>query len=587
MALDLQPPSVPHLDDYGVLDLDLLAGQPLLTSIQLTPVAQNMYLHALWSGTTREGVAIDTRPPPRLIIFPDEVVPIDVAYQNLQLLDQGHVVYSYTLQPSAVFAHDYEESRRATILVGNRHFPGAGLNVASIKESHSLQFDASDLPSVGATVAVAPWQAMHTGDKVTLTWSAFRQNGQPIGDLVSVHEVAEADVGLPVSFQIPRANISLARNGRGVLSYMLDYVGGGHSAAPSQSFTIEPALVDRCPPLQILEHSGGPIDPGLMADGMTFGISAYSQLHEGDSLIVSAQDVATGVVDFITSIRLDRSSVDSGLLQAHIEGDWLMDYLDRELSLGYQVARPGTGLAGTPLVLPVRATMVLPMPVVEGAGAVDQGEGEFKAIASADGIRVRVPSTAVYPADAQVQLHWEGFPGPGSHVATVSEGTNPLTYVIPTTVIAPNLGKKVKVFYRVTLAGEAPRDSEVFTLRIVPIPSHAYPTLNCVEAVNGELRVASLPTQGSNQTVAPWPLIAVGQVINLSATGRLRSGIVETNEFVKDRQVTNASSGVSGYLSKAWLSTVAPNTELEFTASVTADGGETKIVFPRVYVKVI
>lgn len=132
-----------------------------------------------------------------------------------------------------------------------------------------------------------------------------------------------------------------------------------------------------------------------------------------------------------------------------------------------------------------------------------------------------------------------------------------------------------------------PRDSEVFSLKVLPIPSNGYPTLQSTDAVNGELQVARLGSLGALMSVAPWPLIALGQLLTISAMGTLRTGIVETNEFVKARRVTNTTAPVQAYLSKEWLLKLKPDSTLELTVSVTADGGETNVLFPRVYFKII
>lgn len=587
MALDLPHPSVPGLDEYGVLNLEELQGQGLDTTIHATVDAKNQWIHPLWHGTTVDGVPLDYRPPPRFIYAGDEILAIHITQDRLEALDQGYAVYSYTVQPDQVFDYGHEESRRVVLLIGHRHFPGAGLNVATIKEAHELQFNHEDIPGSGAQAAVPPWQAMHAGDQVTAIWRGYRDSGDLIGEQQLVHEVEAHEVGLPITFQIPRSAISLARNGRGLLHYAIDYAGGGRTESPVQTFIMRRAPTNRLPALTLLGYSGGPLDPGLVSDGLTFSIDAYAQLHEGDSLIISAEDASSGVTEFITGLRLDRSSVDSGLLHASVRGNWLEDYLDRDVRLAYHVARPGVGLSGEPLSVPVRTTMKLPWPVVDGASGEGQGQGEFKASATADGIRIRVPSAAIYPQGAQVQMHWEGFPGAGSLVVSQSNGAIRPTFVISPSVVAPNLDKWVKVFYRVTANGDAPRDSAVFDLHVLPIAAHEYPTLQCLDAVNGELRVANLPSTGAALTVAPWPLIGLGQRITITATGTLRSGLIETNEFYKNQLVTSTTSPVSVYLAKTWLNGLAPNSEIELTVSVTADDGASDTIFPRIYIKIL
>ena len=586
MALDLPRPTVPGLDPYGVLNIEELNQQALRTYCQATTQAAQMWLHPLWRGTTSSGKALDIRPTPLYLLQGDETMLVEISFSTLTALDQGHAVFSYTVQPDQESAHDHDESDRVNILIGQRHFPGAGLNVASIKEAHELQFDHSDITDKGAMAMVPPWQAMHAGDHLTLIWSSFSADGGAIPELNLYREVFEPDVGLPMAFLIDYAYIAWASQGRGLLSYVVEYVGGGKTVSPVQTFTLLPAPADRLPALRILGHDGGTIDPGLVGEGLTFSIQAYAQLQEGDSLIISAEDPANNLAEFITAIRLDRSSVDSGLLNVSVLGDWLEDYLDRRISLRYHLCRPGLCLAGDPLTLSVRATMTLPAPVVDGASGAGEGEGEFKAWDTADGIRIRVPSRAVYPAGAQVRMHWEGFAGTGSQIVSESDGGRPPTFVVSPSVVAPNIGKVVKVFYRVTAEGDAPRDSEVFNVRVLPIPAYGYPTLQCPDARNGELHVSGLPSLGARLTLAVWPLIALEQRVTITAIGTLRSGLT-TSEEIYSRSVTSMTAPVSTYMDRTWLTTLAPNKDLELTVTVTADAGETKITFPRIYLKII
>lgn len=587
MALDLPRPAVPGLDEHGVLDIEALNQEALRVICKATSAAAGKWLHAFWQGTDSSGKASDLRGDSRLLFSGEEPVPFEIPFILLRGLDQGHAVVSYTVQPNQDFEHGHEESDRVNILVGTRNFPGAGLNVASIREAHELQLNETNVSGSGAMVAVPPWQAMQAGDKVVMTWKGFRDNGGNAVELVLDHDVVESEVGLPVGFEIPRATLARTPRGTGLLSYEIKYANGGLTPSPVQRFTVLPAPTDLLPALRILEHgSGGPIDPGLVSNGLTFSIEAYAQLQEGDSLIISIEDTATNLVEFITGIRLDRSSVDSGLLHAKVQGDWLEDYLDRDIALRYQVARPGMGLGGEPLALSVRAPMNLPMPVVDSASGVGEAEGEFKAGDTGNGIRIRVPSKAVYPAGAQVQMHWEGFPDSGSQIVTLSDGGTPPTFVVSPSVVAPNIGKVVKVFYRVTVSGDMPRDSQVFSLKVLPIPAFGYPTLNCVEAVNNQLRVGTLPTRGASLSVASWPLIALDHLVTLTAVGVLRNGVTQIKEVYK-LPVMSVTSPLQTYLDKTWLAGLALNSVVELTVSVTADGGETYIIFPRVRVTIL
>jgi hypothetical protein len=590
MALDLQAPEIPLLDAFGVLDLDQVLDAGLRTTIQLEGANRSEYVHANWLGTASDGTAQDLIVPPVEVQDPNELVVIPIPVPLLQATDQGHALFSYTVQPTRDYQPGYPQSRRAAVLVGKRHFPGAGLTVAVVKEAHRQQFNRDDVPDGGATVCIPAWQAMRAGDKVTLLWQGYNSSDIPRQPYSYDITVTEADVGLPVQMTVPRTQLATIPGGHAQLSYCIDYVNDtGRTVAPTQRFSIDPAATDRLPVLTIAEQSGDTLDPALITNGLTFCAERYPQLREGDTLAVYATDPLAETAEPIASVRLDRSSVDSGLLQCKTDGDWLWDYLDRDILFSYHVARPGLALSSEALRLPVRAAMNLPAPIVAGASGAGQSEGEFKALSAQDGIKVWVPSAAVYPSNAALEMHWEGFGDSGSYVARSSTGDTPPAYMIVPEVVAPNIGKWVRVFYRVLVPNEPARQSAVFTVKILPIPEFNYPTLVCIEAQNDALSRKSLGPNGSMQTIAKWPLIAQGQRYEVIATGTLNGGGATKHYLIQNAPVGpgQVNGGVSVRLSIDWLMTLQLGTDITFTFRVTADEGESYVTFPRVYIKII
>jgi hypothetical protein len=589
MATDLIPPIVPNLDAFSVLDLDALGGADLITKIQLQNAPLGHWVHPNWRGTTVDGRAVDSTEPVQ-IFSPDALLNVPISYIDLQAIDQGHALYSYTLQREQIPEPGYEESRRVALLVGARNFPGAGLSVAVIKEAHELQFDRTNLSGAGATVAIAPWQAMRVGDRLTLSWQGVRTSGALVPVYQVLHELREEELGKPLALSIPYAQFALIAAGHGLLNYWINYADGGEdTVAPTQRFSILPAPPERLAPVAIVGHSGDILDPGLVAAQLTFSIERYEGLRDGDSLVVYAEDPATQVSQLVASVRLDRSSVDSGLLHCKVQAFWLWDYLGGDVSLTCHVARPGLAWSSEPRLLHVCEAMKLPMPVVEGASGAGEEQGEFKALSTRDGVKVWVPSGAVYPGYAGLEMHWVGFGETGSYIARTSTGDTPPAFLIDPAVVAPNMGKQVRVFYRVSLPGEPARDSQVFTVTVLPIPESSYPPLVCVEASNGVLSLAGLRDHGSTQTVAPWPLIAEGQCIDIVATGTRNGGPATHYSLLENKEISSieTTTGVTAQLPKSWLSTLQLRTEITFVVKVSADGGQSYATFPRVYITLV
>jgi len=608
MSLNSPAPHIPYIDPYGVLSLEELGGRPLFITLQTENFPLREWIHPIWRATKANGESADIVIPPLYIDSADALLLlVTIVGSTVESLDQGHAVMSYSIQPREDYQEGYAETR-TWCLVGTRNFPGAGINVPVIKEAHDSRFVRADIPDNGASVALAPWQAMQIGDQVTLRWRGFDINGTEYG-FDAAWQVAAADLDQPLAMSIPKQEFNFISGGRGELSYLVDYVGGGTTTvSPVQHFQIVAAPASRLPPLSVVEQVGSTLDPSLLPDTLTFRIAPYADVREGDVLVIYAQQNTSTMADDdaggsllaadlpvaipITSVRLDRSTVDSGLLECTGPSEWLFDYLDSQISLTYHLARPGMALASEPLTLPVRLAMVLPPPIVEGASGAGTGIGEFKAETTGEGIRVWIPSLAVYPAGAVVQMHWEGAGSNGSLVVAVPTGDIPPAYMIVPHAVAPNLGKTVRVFYRVTPSTGVPQDSEVFSLKVLPVPERFYPAVQCEEAdaATRTLSLRNLGTAGCALRIARWVLMAVGQRVDLQVTGTLRSsGLAITKDMLTDSEITTADMtyGVAEGLLKSWLEQLQLNSPLTFTFKVTADEGLTYVTFPRLYLTLV
>jgi hypothetical protein len=607
--MPLPAPQIPYIDPYGVLDLEELAGRPLVVTVQLESAPIRQWIHPIWRGTKANGEVADIVGSALYISGPDDLmVLLTLPGVFVEELNQGHALMSYSIQPNEDFEEGYEESMRTWCLVGTRNFPGAGINVAVIKEAHDTKFTAADVHESGLSVALAPWQAMQVGDQVTLNWRGYDPSGR-LHPYTDVWPVTAGDLDQPLAMAIPKQDIRRIDGGRGELSYIIDYVGGGTTTvSPVQHFQIVAAPADRLPPLRIMEQVGATLDPSQLPDTVTFRIEPYSDVREGDVLVIYAQqgvpigaDETTpgailaddlGPAFPVTSVRLDRSTVDSGLLECRGSSEWLLDYLDSTISISYHLARPGMALASEPLTQPVRLAMVLPPPVVEGASGSGSDSGEFKGETTGAGIKVWVPSLAVYPQNATLHMHWVGAASNGSQVVQIPTSDVPPSFIIAPSVVAPNLGKTVQVFYRVTPSDGLPQDSAIFTLKVLPIPEKFIPNLECVQAdpATRTLRLSDIGNAGSTQKFAPWVLIAVGQKIDLTVTGTLRTtGLPITHDMLKDFAVTSAevTNGITELLAKTWLNNLQRTSQLTFTVRVTADDGLTYFIVQRLYLTLL
>lgn len=585
-------PHIPLLRDDGTIDLGDVGASPLLTYVKYPGIAMGDTIHLNWRGCSPAKRVVDALGLSVVVSEDggyDETLGMRVQIPNglLTGVDQGWAFYSYVVERGALFE---PESLREFIQVGIRPLPRVHLPVLQLREAHGLLLNPQALGPLGATAVAAPYVAMQAGDQVTLHWRGYF-NGELDNQYDARKTLAAGDIGKPLQWVVPSIHVLLAEGGEAHLHYSVQYRQGGQvSQSAQQVFRVARESGVLLPALRIDGHDGGEqLDPGLFPNGLVLRIELYPDIRVGDEVVLywlgNRESFST-----VKSLRVDTSVLDSGVLLAHLEPQWLEAAQGERVSLFYQFARSGAAASSQALALQIRRPLDLLPPIVDNATA-EGGNGENKGVLAASdarsGAQVDVPATVPIGSQDRLEVHWQGHPEGGRHIATtpISEQQK-RSFLIPASAIAANMSagesKRFPVFYRLTPAGEAAQDSVPFNLRIAPLPSGIYPNVQCLEAQgNQSLSLRDVPIGGANLRLDGWAFIAVGQPLTLEAVGVSASGA--ESQVVRNAWPVSASelagNRVHALLPRWFLQGLLRNQQFFLKARVSFDKGETWTVF--------
>jgi hypothetical protein len=585
---DVNPrPVIQDLQPGDWIDLDQLGNSPLLTYVKYPDIAINDVLWPNWRGCSAQGEVHDHETSRVDVTVgggytPERGMPVHIPNDVLTILNQGWAFYSYAVGASHDPSIRGPESLRVFCYVGKRPENSASVPVPHIKESHELALDPDAVSSAGATAVVPPYRAMSVGDKVTFTWQGYFL-GQPDIPYQEEKEIKIEHVGQPLLFTVPYIDVLSGEYTD--ISYRIEYAGGAglkSDSEPQRIQLIKP-VAPVLPPITVKGYTGGPISPGKYPNGLTLQVKpVYADIREGDWVLVywTGTEKAKSVTK---ALRVDRSTLDSGLIELLIEPQWLTSNSNSQVTVIYQFARAGVAKSAESLTLDISKPLNLPPPIVEGANA----GGSWPA--STGGAYVNVPDTAE-TGGGRVEMHWQGHENGGRHIA--STPVSGKRFFIPSTAIAANMSTLEKarfpVFYRVFSPGVSDsEDSVPFNLLIGPLPLARYPFTTCVQVLNNELSLFNVPLGGADLVIGSppsdaWPFMAEGQLLTMQLSGVDWNGNQTTTVLRNAVPVSEfefKNKRALGKLPKEHLQKLKLNESFTLSARVSFDGGETFVPF--------
>jgi hypothetical protein len=588
MAFALPPPVIPALGLDNTVDLEALGNDDLETYINYSGMAEGDEFRPHWRGCSRTGEVIDYLND-LIVVGPGEVTPqgkrVNIANHHLKALDQGWVFYSYQKDDPSAPGGRGEESLRIFFYVGKRPASSA-LPVPQLMESHDLHVDASLIGPGGANVVTLPYRAMSVGDKVTLialfSIAGFEQAFRQTKELVAFN------LGKPLEWKVPQSEFLMFETGNVTLSFSVVYANPTvPTLSHQQTICILPPTPPLLPALVVREAVGDMLDPDEYPDGVTLIIPVYRGMQVGDDVLL----LANGDTRLVISQRVDQSTVDSGILEMTLGYDWLSSNNGNDVSLSYQYARVGSAGSSEPLTLTLRKPLHLPPPIIESV-IPDDADEEYKGYLLArtitNGAYCKVPPDAVVGSGDKVQMVWYGHANGGRYIADPTVG-DPKRFQIPKQHMPANLGKRLPVYYLVTLPGETKSyKSRSYNLEIKDMES-GWPTIQIKSppAPGNKVSLATVTTV-VNVELASWTFMAEGQRVRVIAKGLLQAGGEasfnlregDAQEVVTEEEYY--AGKLSANLPRAFLASLKLNEQFDVIVETSFDGGETYKAFPRI-----
>ncbi|BCX68055.1 hypothetical protein [Pseudomonas izuensis] len=582
MTATLPAPKVPDVGPDNVIDLDKLGNADLKTWVDYPRIAEGDEFWPTWWGRSASGEAVDDFNE-LVVIGPGELkpegMPVLISNGKLKALKGGQVFYSYKMNDPDAPDGRGEESLRRFFYVGKSSSTSLQLPVLHFKESHSLCVDLDQIGDGGATLVATPYQAMSVGDVFTFVFEMYFGEDDPWKELTYAKKLLEADIGKPLQWSIPKNELQIIQGGFANMGYRIDYA---EPTVTSESaiqtvHVIEPPDT-LLPAPEVKGFEGDELDPDVHPDGIMLVIVPYPGIQVGDDVVVYAES-DTSVTK---TLRLDPSSIDSGIIEVHLSHQWLSANNGQAVSLKYQYAREGSAGTSEPLLLTLRKPLHLPMPIVEGATPDGEGKGYLQASRITGGVYIKVPEDAVIGGGDKVQMHWAGYGSTGSHIADPMAGY-PDRFYIPPGAVPANMGKRLKVFYQVTPPGKNSKD---FDLEIRDITT-GWPTLQAMApSSNTQIKLSSVTT-GVVFKLASWTYMRSGQRVRLQVEGLLKAGGKEiyplrTGAAEVVTEVEYNDGELQAILPRGFLDRLELNQKLNVITETSFDQGFTYKQFPPI-----
>jgi hypothetical protein len=196
------------------------------------------------------------------------------------------------------------------------------------------------------------------------------------------------------------------------------------------------------------------------------------------------------------------------------------------------------------------------------------------------GVTVVVPLQDDSSPGDKLEVYWKGYGDLGSYHASSPDPSNALQFHIPAKAIPANIGDNriVEIWYTVAYSDNEPEKSDPLKLTVKPIAEAKFRLIDCPLAARGtplKLKMSAVPAAGTALTLAAWVYQANTQLINIWLT--------DANNRREDiRTAWPVTIGTNrATLSKTFLTGVPINSTFSVHVSVSFDGGDTYLSFPR------
>ncbi|MHC3822571.1 hypothetical protein [Pseudomonas sp. G3-19] len=271
---------------------------------------------------------------------------------------------------------------------------------------------------------------------------------------------------------------------------------------------------------------------------------------------ISGEEPGSRTFNAVTAQQDWVINLDAAFVAQHIEPN-----RGSKITVRYQLWRHATNETSlsNPLVFTVGVALELLAPSIKE----NNGDSTLNPLLVRDTLTIVVPDNSALLPNHAISVTWtgaDGTPAGGSHTSApraVSEG---LEFAIPNSVVAFNLGKRVKISYVVIIDGH-PTPSRVFDLTVQAMPQSALASPTIEQADNDgdgpELHTGNL-TQASVR-MGDWPLIALNQYVWL----RLRGTNTDGSAYVREIWSAPTAGTTPDWIADRFFTVQLPADELK------------------------
>ncbi|WP_247268562.1 MULTISPECIES: hypothetical protein [Pseudomonas] len=491
-------------------------------------------IHLTMLGTTTEGEKVEVTAPPQTVDNIPHNYEFKLSIAAVRKLVNTQVSFFYRLERSG--NSDPLRSKRQFVQV-----TGAAHRLAApiIEEAEGEFIDPTET-QINVRIPFDP--AIEYGMGIELFLLGKRPDGSTFLPELEWHIPEEDEVENPEGFVITVDDYNLKLLDGGTLEGWYDLlIAEGDEILRRESLHTkllnvgEPKFELDAP--IVLGVANGFLDPATLPGGtskLTIPRPVVKPWVANDEASwkwvgdISGEEPGSRTFNAVTAQQDWVINLDAAFVAQHIEPN-----RGSKITVRYQLWRYATDETSlsNPLVFTVGVALELLAPWIKE----NNGDSALNPLLVRDTLTIVVPDNSELLPNHAISVTWtgaDGTPAGGSHTSVpraVSEG---LEFAIPNSVVAFNLGKRVKISYVVIIDGH-PTPSRVFDLTVQAMPQSALASPTIEQADNDgagpELHTGNL-TQASVR-MGDWPLIALNQYVWLRLHGTNADGSAYLREI--------------------------------------------------------
>jgi hypothetical protein len=433
----------------------------------------------------------------------------------------------------------------------------------TLQEAAEGSVDLDLIPEAGATVVVAPYPGMASGQRLVL-FAIGTAEDDPPSSFVKEMDITDSMVDNPVPFTVPKAFFRPLVNGSLCAYYRVQ---------GEESDRLQVNVIDQngaqLPAPSVAGVVDDALDPDAVPNGTNATVPQYLDKALGDRITLFWHGVKT----LNDTILVTEDNLDSPINFPIPYDPYIIGNLNSDVTVRYWVKPDNGDLARSVVLnLPIRRkapdNFVAPT-VLEAVGATLD---PYNAL---NGATVRVAYEGMLTTD-KIGVAWIN-PATSQPYIDQQDGSasGEVHFDIPVSVVAASQGQTIEVVYAVVRGGNPGVPSESLYLQVSELEQRYLPPPVVPEAdASDTLDLAAFEGDAS-VTVAAWPLIALGQRYWIKVSGTLNSSMPHSFYVARNRVPT--ASEVEAGLDKPML-----RTELENLKDSTALTVEMKVAFDGV-----